>query len=136
MKFDRVHDNFMIEEFDSNKSMSIGWKKENVRLKLMELMNNIRTVALEDTVISNDEETILEGLKWDILQLEDEISQIIEDGMDKHEASLRIKQLFENVIDSSAKSAKDDGTITAEELVMIDKLAKYLRNMDASEFLI
>jgi hypothetical protein len=115
--------------------MTFIWKESEIRYKLSNLIDHVIETAFQDKVISSDEETLIEVIRGEMRNLEKQIKQLVESQITIDSAEQRIRDMFEMVLTQTAQTAKNDGTITADELMIIDRLAKYIRNEDFRDYI-
>ncbi|MDH5404743.1 MAG: hypothetical protein OEZ01_10165 [Candidatus Heimdallarchaeota archaeon] len=115
--------------------MGFNWKKEEIEVKISRLLDSIINLAMVDEVITPDEESIIEVCRSKLWGLEHEFLAMTEKNLDVDSARVRIKELFEEVIKSAVDKAKSDGTITSDELILIDRVTKFLRSTNLEEFI-
>jgi len=115
--------------------MSFEWKREEIRSRLTQLLNSLIKIAMEDEIVSEDEQAIIDTLSRHILAMEDEFSQMTTKHYDMEMATNHTRELFEKAIEATVRQAKQDGTITADELILIDRLTKSLRREELSKYL-
>lgn len=114
--------------------MEIKWKKEEIKERLTKLLDKIVNLALDDDVISSDEQDIIDTLREHILSFENRFATMIDDHTETEEVMNQLTNYFERAIEATARQARQDGTITSDELILIDRLAKSLRQEDLSKY--
>jgi hypothetical protein len=110
--------------------MSFNWKKDEIDVKISRLLDTIVNLANEDNVISNEENIIIEAARKKLWSLRAEFERMIDQNLSLEEAKAQTKKLVDQVISSVTEVAKQDNKITSDELILIDRIAKYLRNAD------
>lgn len=115
--------------------MTINWKKDEINVRISRLLDTVVNLAMADDIITDEEEQLLQVIRKELWSLKDEFELMVAEEMSLDDATKRTKELFEQVIKKATAKAKEDGTITNDELILIDRIAKYLRNEDISEYL-
>lgn len=115
--------------------MTIEWDRREIHSKLSGLMDRITHLAMDDNVISIDEQELIDVIKNHVFSFEDQIEIMVDDNDDFPTIVQKVKNIFEGGIEAAARQARKDGTITSDELILIDRLAKSLRNEDVSTLL-
>jgi len=114
--------------------MGIVWKKEEITRRLTDIVDHIVAVALKDDVITTDEQELLDVIRQHLLSFESTFEALIEEHRDVEQVMSKTRALFEQAIATAAQQARKDGTITSDELILIDRMAKSLRNEDLSRY--
>jgi hypothetical protein len=115
--------------------MALNWKEGEIRQRLSNLIDHVIETAFQDEIISPDEEALIEVIRQGVRDLETQMKQMIQRQISLEQAEQEIREMFERVLSQAAQTAKNDGTITADELLIIDRLAKYIRNEDIAEYI-
>jgi hypothetical protein len=115
--------------------MTIEWNRNEIHSKLNGLMDRITHLAMQDNVISEDEQELIDVIKNHVFSFEGQIEEMVESHDDLPTIVEKVKSVFESGIEAAARQARKDGTITADELILIDRLAKSLRNEDVGSLL-
>lgn len=110
--------------------MSFNWKKDEIDVKISRLLDTIVNLANEDNVISDDEDVIIEATRKKLWSLRSEFEKMIDQNISLEEAKAQTKKLVDQVISSVTEAAKQDSKITSDELILIDRISKYLRNAE------
>ncbi|OLS26059.1 MAG: hypothetical protein HeimC2_16810 [Candidatus Heimdallarchaeota archaeon LC_2] len=115
--------------------MSLNWNKDEIHVKISRLLDTIVTLANEDNIISEDEDALIEAARKKLWDMHNEFEIMIDQQMNMQEAKTKTKQLIEKVILDIADTAKKDSQITSDELIIIDRITKFLRNADFTQLL-
>ena len=115
--------------------MSLNWKKDDIDVKISRLLDTIVNLANEDNVISDDEDVIIEAARKKLWGLHKEFEKMISQQLSLDDAKAKTKTLVEQVIFEVTEAAKKDSKITSDELILIDRISKFLRNTDFAELL-
>lgn len=115
--------------------MTFTWKESEIHYKLSNLIDYVIETAFQDEIISSDEESLIEVIRGEMWNLEKQIKQLVESQISIDGAEQKIKEMFEMVLSQTAQTAKKDGTITADELLIIDRLAKYIRKENFRDYI-
>ena len=114
--------------------MEITWKKGEITQRLMRLCDTLIEIAMEDDIISDDEQALIDVMKKHVMDVEDQFALMIDQQKPVDEVIKQTKVLFERAIEATAREARKDGTITADELILIDRVAKSLRREDLTKY--
>ncbi|MFV2015046.1 MAG: hypothetical protein ACC656_06445 [Candidatus Heimdallarchaeota archaeon] len=115
--------------------MSFNWNKDDINVKISRLLDTIVNLANEDNVISEEEDAIIEAARKKLWSLHHEFGKMIDQKLSLEEARAQTRKLVEQVISGVTEAAKQDNKITSDELILIDRIAKYLRNADFTDLL-
>ncbi len=115
--------------------MSLNWNKDDIHVKISRILDTIVNLANEDNVITEDEETIIEAARKKLWDMNKEFEKMIDQKMSLQDAKDRTKLLIKRVIAEVTDTAKKDSKITSDELILIDRITKFLRNTDFTELL-
>ena len=115
--------------------MSFSWDKEEISVRVSRLLDTIVTLANEDEVISPDEEAIIEVVRQKLWGLTDEFENMVDQSFSIEQARTQTKLLLEDVINVVTETAKADNKITGDELVLIDKITKYIRQSNFTDLI-
>lgn len=115
--------------------MSFNWNKDDINVKISRLLDTIVNLANEDNVISAEEDVIIEAARKKLWGLHLEFEKMIDQKLSLEEAKTHTKKILEQVISAVTEAAKQDKKITSDELILIDRITKYLRNTDFTELL-
>lgn len=115
--------------------MAFTWNGGEIRQRLSNLIDHVIETAFQDERISSDEEKLIEVIRRGMWDLEIQIKEMVQHQISLEVAEQEISEMFEKVLSQTAQTAKTDGTITADELSIIDHLAKYIRNEDISDYI-
>ncbi|MHA2028129.1 MAG: hypothetical protein ACW99A_04395 [Candidatus Kariarchaeaceae archaeon] len=115
--------------------MSFNWNKDEINVKISRLLDTIVNLANEDNVISDDEDVIIEAARQKLWGLHSDFEKMIDQNLSIEEAKSQTMLLLEQVITGVTDAAKKDKKITSDELVLIDRIAKFLRNTDFTDLL-
>jgi len=118
--------------FALDKEMTI-WTKDEVNIRLSRLLDGVVSIAMEDHIISDDEETIIEKVRKGLWMMEEKVSNIVDLDDDKFKAELR--QTMKSVIDEVMKEAQMDGIMTQEENRLIKKIRDYIVQQGLEDFI-
>jgi hypothetical protein len=98
--------------------------KENFKPFLSNLMKTLVSQAMEDGVITPEENVLLSRIEVDIRSFEKEVAKSIEEEGGISEA-LDKKCFKERIIASVRQLALEDGVISKDEEAILTKLEKY-----------
>lgn len=115
--------------------MIFNWNKGDIDVKISRLLDTIVNLANEDNVISEEENAIIEAARKKLWDLHIEFEKMIDQKLSLEEAKTQTKILLEQVISGVTDAAKQDKKITSDELILIDRITKFLRNADFTELL-
>ena len=115
--------------------MTLNWNKDDIHVKISRLLDTIVNLANEDNVISKDEETLIEAARKKLWDMHKEFEIMIDQQTNLQDVKVKTKQLVERVITEVTETAKKDSKITSDELILIDRITKYLRNVDFTQLL-
>ena len=106
--------------------MSINWKRDEVKERSSHLLDTIVALTMADNVVTPDEEELVNVIREQIYSFEAKFSSIVERQLNLEEATAEVTSIFEEVITIAANKAKEDGTITSDELILNEDISKYL----------
>ncbi len=111
----------------------MDWKPEEIRIRLSRLLDTLVSLAMEDNLVTDDEEAIIERIRFTLWSLENELmgSQI----MDEFQFREKIKNLFDNALQQVLATARADGLITSEENRLISKIKEFLQSNGLSRLI-
>lgn len=115
--------------------MSLNWNKSDIDVKISRLLDTIVNLANEDNVMSNDESAIIEAARAKLWGLHKEFEKMIDQQLSLEDARTKTKKYVEQVISEVTNAAKKDNKITSDELILIDRISKFLRNTDFASLL-
>lgn len=110
------------------------FEEENLQKQISQLLDMIIKVANQDNKITADENSLIEIIKTKMSSLEDEFLKLINKQLNTELLATEVKNLIEVVLNQTVEKAKEDGVITVDEIVIIDRLAKFLRSPKFIEF--
>ncbi|MCY3414271.1 MAG: hypothetical protein INQ03_21680 [Candidatus Heimdallarchaeota archaeon] len=115
--------------------MRLNWTKEQLYLHISKLLDMMVNVAQEDDVITDDEEAIIEVCRQRLWAEHAEFEKYIDDDTPIDEIRDNISNILQKVLKEATETAKTDGTITSDELKLIDQMAKFIRTNDITKYL-
>ncbi len=115
--------------------MTFSWNPDDLDLHISRMLDLIVNLANEDNIVTVDEEVMIEALRQKLWQLKPKFDEIVQHSNSIDEAREQIKILFKNVLNEMADTATADKKVSADELKMLDKLAKYIRENDFSQII-
>ncbi len=108
------------------------WTKDEVNIRLSRLLDGVVSLAMDDHIISDDEEIIIERVRKGLWDMEEKVNQMVDLDDEKFKAELR--QTLRTVIDDVTKEARKDGILTQEENRLIKRIRKYLEEQGVDSF--
>lgn len=101
--------------------------EEEVKKKFNEFLESLIDTAMEDQKISSDEQVLIDCIKEDIEDLEEQIMQILSDDLDDTEFRDLMTQFMGDIIDHATKVANEDEEITEEESKLLNHLKEFAK---------
>lgn len=100
--------------------------KEEIKGRLDGLFKDLMEIALEDSVLSGDEQEILSSIRQDLDSLNKQLMQILEDDLDEEEFHDICTQILEDIIINAQTVAEKDKIVTYEEKKLLDRLSEFV----------
>ena len=108
------------------------WTKDEVNIRLSRLLDGVVSLAMDDHIITDDEEIIIERVRQGLWDMEEKVNQMVDLDDEKFKAELR--QTLKMVVDDVTKEARKDGILTQEENRLIKRIRKYLEEQGVDSF--
>ncbi len=108
------------------------WTKDEVNIRLSRLLDGVVSLAMDDHIITDDEEIIIERVRKGLWDMEEKVNQMVDLDDEKFKAELR--QTLKMVVDDVTKEARKDGILTQEENRLIKRIRKYLEEQGVDSF--
>ena len=101
---------------------------ENIQQAVKLCMSELKSIALQDNVITDDEKAILDKIEFDFSNLENQIIQVLESDLSEDEFQDLITDFLEDVVSNVTHLAMSDETITDDEQNLIDRIKKFVED--------
>lgn len=111
----------------------MDWKPEEIRIRLSRLLDTLVTLAMEDNLVTDDEEAIIERIRFTLWSLENELMDL--ENLDDYQFREKIQNLFDNALQQVIMTARADGLITSEENRLILKIKEFLQTNGLSRLI-
>ncbi|RMG30558.1 MAG: hypothetical protein D6732_15945 [Methanobacteriota archaeon] len=111
----------------------MDWKPEEIRIRLSRLLDTLVSLAMEDNLVTDDEEAIIERIRFTLWSLENELMGA--QNIDEYRFKEKIQTLFDNALQQVIMTARADGLITSDENRLITKIKEFLQNNGLSRLL-
>lgn len=95
---------------------------EEIKIRLIRVTERLRQIAMEDEIITPDEQTILDIVKTGVKNLEIQVIQVLESDLGEEEFQDLVIEVFNDIIKNVVTAANLDGIITSDEQKLIDQL--------------
>ncbi len=102
----------------------MDWKPEEIRIRLSRLLDTLVTLAMEDNLVTDDEEAIIERIRFALWSLENEFQELIK--LDEYSFRNKMQSMFDKVLQDVISTARADGLITSDENRLIKKIKEFL----------
>lgn len=104
---------------------------DDIKSLLSDLMSKLEEKALEDNIISPDERALLDCIRNDIENLDEQLSEMLGSSLDDQEFKDLATQVLKDMLENALEVAKSDGTITREERGLIDIIERFSQGDDS-----
>jgi hypothetical protein len=104
----------------------VAWNRDEIQIQISRLLDSLISVAMEDHIITDDEEKIIEGVRMKLWQMENEIAELIK--LNDSEFKKKLTDTLNSTLMEVYQTARDDGIITEEEKSLINKIRAFMRN--------
>ncbi len=98
---------------------------EEIKSSLSKLIAELERKALEDDIISKDEQALLECVQRDIENLESQLAEMLGSSLDEQEFRDLAAQVLQDMFENALRVAKSDGKITRDEKELIDIIQRF-----------
>lgn len=108
------------------------WKIDDINIMTSRILDNLVTIALQDNIVTDDEEAIIESVRQGLWDLEEEIKASID--LPAHEFKRKIREIFNSVLKEVIQTARLDGSITSDERDLISSIRKFMTEENIQQF--
>ena len=115
--------------------MPLEWNVKDINIHTSRMLDELINLANLDNLITEEEDMIIEACREKIWALQNEFTQMVENNLDLPSVRSKVKSMLKNIIHTAAEAARADGKITSDELYLVDRLNKYIRDNDFSKII-
>lgn len=102
---------------------------DNIQEAIKLCLKELRDIALEDQIITEDEQAIITKIEYDFNNLETQVVQVLESDLSEDEFQDLIADFLEDVVENVTLVAMADNHITEDEEKLIDRIRKFVEGM-------
>ncbi len=103
----------------------MDWKPEEIKIRVSRLLDTLVTLAMEDNIVTDEEEAIIERIRFALWSMENQFQDYIK--LNEFEFRNKVQDMFDRVIQEVMMKAREDGIITSDENRLITKIKDFLR---------
>ncbi len=98
---------------------------EEINEAITQCLIELREIALEDQIITQDERAILDKIEEDFKNLQNQVIQVLESDLPEDEFQDIILDFLDDTVENVVNIAMEDGTITKDEQNLINRLKEF-----------
>jgi len=99
---------------------------DNIQQAINTCLAELKEIALEDHVITDDEQAILTKISEDFTHLEKQVIQVLESDLSEDDFQDLILDFLSDIVTNATKVAMADHKITEDEQKLLDRIQKFV----------
>ena len=95
------------------------------------IIDKLMKIAMSDNILTSDEEALIQSIKTDLTQVEQQLLQVLESDLSDDEFEDLLHQLLHTSLQNATKKAMEDGVVNYDErniLLQLNKLVEQIIN--------
>ena len=98
--------------------------KGQVDQAILTCIQDLEAIAMQDNVVTDDEKVLLEGIKHEFSNMQQQLVQVLESNLDEEEFNDLMYDMLGDIVTEAEKVANADHKISEDEKALLDRLSK------------